>query len=79
MMAEASTAFQAVEVSDELTTALQAGVDHAHAFYASARGTLIDQISQEDWESWDGSEEMALVSDPDGIDLPYDADRDLAA
>jgi hypothetical protein len=62
-----------------MTAALQAGADHARAFYASGRTTLIDQISQNDWESWDGSDEIALVSDPDGIDLPDDADCDLAA
>lgn len=29
------------------------------------RNTLIDQISQEDFDAWDGSDEKALVSDPD--------------
>ncbi|MEA1834021.1 hypothetical protein U8607_18185 [Methylobacterium durans] len=75
----ATEAPKAVEVRDEMTAALEAGAAHAAAFYASGRNTLVDQLSQEAWEAWDGSDELALVFDPDGIDLPDDADCDLAA
>ena len=54
------------------------GVD-ADAFYAAGRETLIDQLSQDEWDAWDGRDEVALVSDPDEVDLTDDMVRDLAA
>jgi hypothetical protein len=59
-----------VEASDEFTTSYQEGRAHALSYYKSGRNTLVDQISQEDWENWDGLDELALVSDPDGLELP---------
>lgn len=79
MAMTATKAVEAVEVSDEVAAAIEAGDAHAAAFYASGRNTLIDQLSQEAWDAWDGSDEIALVFDPDGIDLPDHADCDLAA
>lgn len=78
-MAMIAKATGAVEVRDEMTAALEAGVAHAAAFYSTGRSTLIDQISQDAWDMWDGSDELALVFDPDGIDLSDDAHCDLAA
>jgi hypothetical protein len=79
MATPASQNVKAVGVTDEMTEALQAGMSHARTFYADGRSTLIDQISQEDWDSWDGSDELALVSDPDGLSLDDHSDCDLAA
>lgn len=79
MAMTATKAQEAVAVSDEMTAALEAGIAHAARFYASGRNTLVDQISQEAWDAWDGSDELALVYDPDGLDLPDDVDCDLAA
>lgn len=69
----------AIEVRDEMSASLEAGFAHADAFYATGCGTLIDRLSQDEWDNWDGREEKALVSDPDGIDLTDDMVRDLAA
>ncbi len=79
MAMTATKAVEAVEVSDEMTLAIEAGDAHARAFYASGRNTLIDQISLEAWDAWDGSDEIALVFDPDGVDLADHDDCDLAA
>ncbi|KQO87818.1 hypothetical protein [Methylorubrum extorquens] len=75
----ANQAHEAVEVSDEMVAALTAGAEHAMAFYAAGRSTLIDEFSQEDWEGFDASEEMALVADSDDVDLPDEVDCELAA
>lgn len=79
MATPASQNVEAVGVTDEMTEALQAGISHARAYYADGRSTLIDQISQADWDSWDGADELALVSDPDGIVLDDHSECDLAA
>ena len=59
-----------VEVRDELTEAFAAGREHAASVYASGRNTLVDRLSLDEWANWNGVDEMALVSDPDGLDLP---------
>lgn len=75
----AAMAHEAVEVSDDMVAALEAGSQHANAFYSAGRSTLIDQFSQADWEAWDASGEMALVADSDDVDLPDEVDCELAA
>ena len=79
MAMTATKALEAVEVRDEMTAALNAGADHALAFYAAGRTTLVDSFSQEDWEEWDASEELALVADSDDAELPDELNCDLAA
>ena len=68
-----------VGVRDEMTEALEAGIARATDFYASGQNTLIDQISQDDWDGWDAGSERALVSDPDGLILDDRSERELAA
>ena len=68
-----------VGVRDEMTEALEAGIARATSFYASGQNTLIDQISQDEWDSWAATDERALVSDPDGLVLDDRSDCDLAA
>lgn len=75
----ASQNSEMVGVRDEMTQALEAGIAHAASFYASGQNTLIDQMSQDDWDSWAAADERALVSDPDGVDLDDRSDCDLAA
>lgn len=72
-------AHEAVEVSDEMVAALEAGTARACAFYEGGRSTLIDQLSQDAWESWDAADEMALVADSDDVELPDEVDVELAA
>ena len=79
MVMPANQAVEAVEVNDEVMAEIQSAHAHATAFYADGRNTLFDQITQEVWEAWDAADEKALVSDPDGNDLPDDVDCDLAA
>ncbi len=79
MATPATKAREAVEVSDEMTEAFTAAATHAATFYASGRSTLIDELSQMAWEAWDASDERALVSDPDGIELSDATICDLAA
>lgn len=66
----AKTAKQAVEIKDDFAAELQAGAKFAQEFYATGRRTLVSTISPADLAAWNGSDELALVSDPDGIDLP---------
>ncbi len=75
----ANQAHSAVEVSDEMVAALTAGAEHAMAFYTAGRSTLVDEFSQEAWEGFDASGEMALVADSDDVDLPDEVDCELAA
>ncbi|WP_046862110.1 hypothetical protein [Microvirga massiliensis] len=65
---------ESVEAPDEFLDFFREGRAHAAKFYASGRNTLVDQLSQDEWEQWDGADEKALVSDPDGIDLQDDVE-----
>ena len=64
--------FEAIEVADDFAAELTAGMEFARAFYASGRKTVISSIPTHVLQEWDGDGEMALVADPDGIDLPDD-------
>ena len=79
MATDAPKPAASIAVRDEMTAALDAGFAHAAAFYAAGRDTLIDRIAQDEWTAWDGRDEMALVTDPDGVDLTDEMVRDLAA
>jgi hypothetical protein len=63
-------AYQGVEMSDDFTAELEAGMEFAARFYANGRRSLIATIPAEELARWDGSTEKAIVSDPDGVDLP---------
>lgn len=78
-MTYASHNFQPVELADELTAELEAGAAMAGAFYSTGRRTLVASFSTSELAAWDGSEEKALISDPDGIDLPDESQQDKAA
>lgn len=58
-----------VTVADDYTAQLEAGMELAARFYASGRRSLVAAIPTEELVSWDGSDELAIVSDPDGIEL----------
>lgn len=68
-----------VESVDEVSVEIERARLHIEAFYATDRATLIDSFSSEDLIAWDGSSEMALVLDVDGIDVPDELDCDMAA
>ena len=78
-MTNAPHTFQAVELADEFTAELEAGTAVAAAFYAGGRRTLVATMLTSDVVQWDGSEERALVYDPDGIELADDFACDKAA
>lgn len=58
-----------VEVEDELSKAVAAAHARADKIYAEGADTLVDQIPISDSASWDASDELAIVADPDGLDL----------
>lgn len=71
---------QPVELADELTAELEAGAAVAAAFYSTGRRTLVASFTSAEIENWDGNDERALVSDPDGFELPDEIEADdLAA
>jgi hypothetical protein len=72
-------AYQGVEMSDDFTAELEAGMEFAARFYAKGRRSLIATIPAEELARWDGSAERALVSDPDGVDLPDMVMENVAA
>jgi hypothetical protein len=61
---------QPIELSDDLTAELEAGRKVAAAF---------STFDAAEVAKWDGSEEKALASDSDGIDLPDQAEHGKAA
>jgi hypothetical protein len=63
-------AYQGVEMSDDFTAEREAGMEFAARFYANGRRSLVATIPTEELARWDGSAEKAIVSDPDGIELP---------
>jgi len=70
---------QPVEITDEVTAGLEAAAKLATAFYANGRGTLVASFAASDVVKWDGSEEKALVSDPDEVELPDEIGQGQAA
>ena len=58
--------------SATLADSMQLGFTHAMERVAEVNlnplSTLVDQVSQSDWESWDASNEIANVVDPHGVD-----------
>lgn len=68
-----------VESVDEVSAAIESARLHIEAFYAADRATLIDSFSSEELIAWDGSAEIALVLDVDGLDVPDEIDCDMAA
>ena len=63
-----------VDTTDELMKAIEYAKARVDQVYSSGRNTLIDQISQQEWDSWDASDELGLVSDPHGLeDDPVDS------
>ncbi|GEM_PF-6062522 len=60
-----------VETKDELANAIEAAHARSAHVYANGTCTLIDTISAADFANWDGSDELAIVCDPDGLDYEH--------
>ncbi len=56
-----------VNVSDELTVAMQSAKVRTAEVYADGCHTFIDSLTLAQWISWDGSEDLAIVCDSDGL------------
>ncbi len=78
-MSDAADRHQAVEITDEVTAGLEAAAARAAAFYSAGRNTLVGSMSAAELAAWDGTDELALVSDPDGIELPDEVEHGKAA
>lgn len=73
MMTKQVSEKPSVDTTDELMKAIEHAQARVAEVYSSGRNTLIDQISQQEWDSWDASDELGLVSDPHGLeDDPVD-------
>lgn len=68
-----------VQTNDVLSQAVDAAMARIHEMKGKTGLTLIDTISDEDWEKWDASDEMAIVSDPCGMDAHDHLDDDEVA
>lgn len=62
------TAALSVETDDLLQKAIAAAQERAAKVYSHGRKTLIDQIPLDQWLEWDGTGDLAVVSDPEGLD-----------
>jgi hypothetical protein len=60
-----------VNVSDELTVAIQSAQVRIAEVYADGCHTFIDSLTLAQWMSWDGSKDLAIVCDRDGLNV-YD-------
>ncbi len=61
-------AVPSVEAGDELQKAIAAAHERAAQVYSKGRKTLVDQISIEDWLAWDATDDLAIVTDCDGLE-----------
>ena len=55
----------AVDQSDDIAKQVTAAQKRAEQVYSSGVKTLVDEISDEQWQSWDASEEYAILMDSD--------------
>ncbi|RVK59164.1 hypothetical protein CN126_14485 [Sinorhizobium meliloti] len=70
-----------VNLTDALHAGFDAAMERVKVLNLDPCATLIDQISKEEWASWDASNENALVIDQDKLDDSDDdyVDHQLAA
>ncbi|HBN50576.1 MULTISPECIES: hypothetical protein [Thalassospira] len=55
----------AVDQSDDIAKQVTAAQKRAEQVYSPEVKTLVDEISDEQWQSWDASEEYAILMDSD--------------
>lgn len=70
-----------VELTDALRTGFLDAMERVKSLDLNPCATLVDQISNDDWASWDASNEVALVVDSDGLNNDDDIEHefDIAA
>jgi hypothetical protein len=56
-----------VELTDALQAGFNAAIERIKTLNLDPCSTLIDRISQEDWNAWDASTEFAVVADSSGL------------
>lgn len=69
----------AVQVDGDLLKAIEAANERAAEVYSSGKNTLIDQISLEDWATWDASDDLALICAPEDCDDDFSLSGKIAA
>jgi hypothetical protein len=75
-VAKGKSGLPSVTATHEIDEAIKAAFDRAGAVFSSEKPTLIDQISDDDWASWDASHEMAVVFDKSDLVNEIYADDD---
>jgi len=70
-----------VELTDALRAGFQDAMERVKALNLNPCVTLVDEISNDEWNAWDASKEVALVVDSDGLNNDDDIEHefDLAA
>ena len=61
---------------NDLEKAMAAAQARIEKVYAGGCTTLIDKISQADWNEWDASDELGIIGDPTPLDQVDPADLD---
>ena len=67
--------FVKVDSQDTLMAAVDDAMERAIAVFGDKKDTLIDMISQADWDSWDASGETPNVADSAGLNHEIDFDE----
>lgn len=77
-MANVKKTAPSVELADALHAGFHAAMERVTALDLDPCDTLVDAISQKEWDAWDASAENALVVDTDGLNGDgSDADDEL--
>ena len=67
-MIEPKEGAASVESFDALHAAYEAAMARIEAVSSTMGQTLVDSISAAEWQSWNASDEKALITDPSGVD-----------
>lgn len=81
-MANVTEKAPSVELSDALKAGFHDAMERISSLNLDPANTLVDQISEEKWSTWDASKEFAVVADSDGLNgdgLDEDGVDSLAA
>lgn len=70
---------EAINIENGVSAGVKAAAAHIRMLKLDPRATLVDSISAEAWDSWDASDELALVADPHLLEDGPDHDDGQAA
>lgn len=67
-MAKVKKGAEPVELNDALKSGVHDAMDRVKDLALDPYNTLVDRISEDDWNSWDEADENPNVCDRDGFD-----------